>query len=85
MCQLTEDEIAAVTEHEHLPYIVALELGNSLCDNADGEKRVSRMIVDDIEAARAHGDLVHAAKLRRAQQHFLERHAGAALTDRQKT
>ena len=84
MCQLTEDEVAAIAEHEHIPDIVALELGNYLCVDADGEKRVSRMIVDDIEAARARGDLAHAAKLRHVLQHFLETHAGIALTDEQK-
>lgn len=84
MCQLTEDEIAAVAEHEHLPDILALEMGNYLCLTADGERRLSRMIVDDIEAASARGNLAHAAKLRRVLQHFLEHHAGVALTDEQK-
>ena len=84
MCQLTEDEIAAVAEHEHVPDIVALELGNYLCATADGERRISRMIIEDIEEARAHGNFAHAAKLRRVLQHFLERHAGVALTDEQK-
>ena len=84
MCQLTEDGIAAVAEHEHVPDIIALEMGNYLCVTAEGERRISRMIVEDIEAARAHGNLAHAAKLRRVLQHFLERHAGVALTEEQK-
>ncbi len=84
MCRLTEDEIAAVAEHEHVPYIIALEMGNYLCITADSERRLSGMIVDDIEAARNHGNLRHAAKLRRVLQHFLEHHAGVALTDDQK-
>jgi hypothetical protein len=84
MCRLTEDEIAAVAEHEHLPDIIALELGNYLCFTAKGERRLSHMIVEDIEAARAHGNLAHAAKLRSVLQHFLERHAGIALSDDQK-
>lgn len=84
MCQLTEDEIAAVAEHEHLPDILALEMGNYLCLTADGERRLSRMIVDDIVAASARGNLAHAAKLRRVLQHFLEHHAGVTLTDEQK-
>jgi hypothetical protein len=84
MCRLTEDEIAAVAEHEHLPHIVALEMGNYLCVTADGQRRLSRMIVDDIETARARGNLAHAAKLRRVLQHFLERHAGITLTEEQK-
>ena len=84
MCQLTEDEIAAVAEHEHVPDIIALEMGNYLCVTTEGERRLSHMIVEDIETARARGNLAHAAKLRRVLQHFLERHAGVVLTDRQK-
>jgi nicotinate phosphoribosyltransferase len=84
MCQLTEDEIAAVAEHEHVPEIIALEMGNYLCVTAEGERRISAMIVEDIEAARSHGNFAHAAKLRRVLQHFLEHHGGVVLTDEQK-
>lgn len=84
LCRLTEDEIAAVADHEHVPDIIALEMGNYLCITAEGQRRLSCMIVADIEAARAHGNLAHAAKLRRVLQHFLEHHAGVVLTDEQK-
>ncbi len=80
LCLLTEDEIAAIAEHEHVPDILVLELGDYLCRASDGELRLKRMIVEDIEAARKRGDLVHAAKLRRVLQHFLEHHAGVALS-----
>ncbi|MDH3664443.1 MAG: hypothetical protein OEU92_31255 [Alphaproteobacteria bacterium] len=85
LCRLTEDEIVAIAEHEHLPDILALELGDYLCRTPDGELRVKRMIVEDIEAARERGDLGHAAKLRRVLQHFLEHHAGIVLRDEQKS
>ena len=84
-CRLTEDEIVAIAEHEHLPDILALELGDYLCRTTDGELRVKQMIVEDIEAARERGDLVHAAKLRKVLQHFLEHHAGVSLSDDQKS
>ena len=76
LSRLTEDEIVAVAEHEHLPDILALELGNYLCETPEGEARIKRIIVDDIEAARRRGDLFHAAKLKRTLQHFLKHHAG---------
>ncbi|MEZ5934928.1 MAG: hypothetical protein R3F54_23945 [Alphaproteobacteria bacterium] len=79
LCRLTDEEVAAVAEHEHLPDMLALELGDYLCRTADGELRVKRMIVDDIDAAKERGDLAHAAKLRLVLQHFLEHHAGVAL------
>lgn len=84
MCRLTEEEIAAVTEHEHLPDILALEMGDYLCRTVDGGLRLKQMIIDDIEAAIERDDLAHAAKLRRVLQHFLEHHAGVALREDQK-
>ena len=85
LCRLTEDEIIAIAEHEHLPDMLALELGDYLCRTAEGELRVKRMIVEDIEAARECGDLAHAAELRKVLQHFLEHHAGITLSDEQKS
>ena len=85
LCRLTEGEIAAIAEHEHLPDMLALELGDYLCRTTDGELRVKRMIAEDIDAARERGDLAHAAKLRRVLQHFLEHHAGIMLSDDQKS
>ncbi len=84
MCRLTEEEIAAVAEHEHLPDILALEMGDYLCRTVDGELRLKQMIIDDIEAAIERDDLAHAAKLRRVLQHFLEHHAGVVLREDQK-
>lgn len=78
LCRLTEDEVAAIAEHEHLPAILALEMGDYLCETAAGEVRIKRMIVDDIDAARRRGDLAHAANLKRTLQHFLDHHAGVA-------
>lgn len=75
---LTEEEILAIAEHEHLPEIVALELGNYLIQTPEGEKRIRAMIVDDMEAARARGDLRHVVQLKLCLRHFLEHHAGAA-------
>ena len=84
LCQLTEGEVAAIAGHEHAADAIALEMGNYLCINADGEHRLSCMIIKDIEKARVHDNLAHAAKLRLVLQHFLERHARVALTDEQK-
>lgn len=77
LSELTEEEIDAIAEHEHLPEVVAAELGNYLIHCADGTARIRRMIRDDIESARARGDFVHAAKLKLVLKHFLETHPGA--------
>jgi hypothetical protein len=48
LCDLTEEEIRAIAEHEHLAQIVALELGQYLMRGPDGELLVSHMFIDDI-------------------------------------
>lgn len=51
LCDLTEAEVRAIAEHQHLTEIAALELGNYLCHRADGEACIRGMILDDIAAA----------------------------------
>jgi len=76
-CELTEDEILAIAEHENLPEVVAVELGNALAQTAAGEQRVEEMIVEDIAAAQRAGNLRHAATLKVVLQRFIEKHPRA--------
>jgi Family of unknown function (DUF6455) len=71
---LTPEEIAAVAKHEHLPEIVALELGSSLFGTSEGKQLVRRMIVDDIEDACRRGDTRTAGKLGVVLHRFIETH-----------
>jgi len=80
MCGLTEDEVAAIAEHEHVPEIVAATLGSYLLHQAHGSERIRQMLVDDIHASLAVGDNRHAALLMAAMQHFLSLHQEAALS-----
>ncbi|MEM7021525.1 MAG: hypothetical protein AAF637_02930 [Pseudomonadota bacterium] len=73
-CALTEDEVDAIAEHEHLTETVALELGNCLIEGPDGEFRVKQMIIDDITSAQTRGDFAHAAHLKQTLQRFVEQH-----------
>jgi hypothetical protein len=78
MTDLSEAEVKAIAEHEHCPEIIALELGNYLVHTAEGQPRVRRMILDDIEAAEARGDAAHSAKLKLVLQHFCARYPEAS-------
>jgi hypothetical protein len=71
---LSPEEVAVIARHEHLPDIVALEMGWCLCGTADGERRFRHMILDDIEAACRHGDTRRAAWLGLVLHHFLGAH-----------
>ena len=68
LSDLTEEEVLAIAEHENIPEMVAVELGSYLVHSAAGEKRIKRMIVDDIEHARASGDIKHAALLKKVDE-----------------
>ena len=78
LSDLTEAEIDAVAEHEHIPAIVATELGHYLIETPDGVPALKRIIIDDIEAARARGDEKHALQLRLVLRAFVESHPEAA-------
>ena len=74
LCELSEEEVRAIAEHEHLPEILALELGNVLVRSPSGELLVNHMVIVDIRAAERRGDLVRAAQLKQTLRHFIEGH-----------
>jgi len=71
---LTDEEIDAIAEHEHVPRIVALEYGNYLLKTADGVPAIKAIILDDIDTAQAKGNAFEAAKLKLTLQHFVSEH-----------
>ncbi len=74
LCDLTEEEVDAIREHEHLPQIVALEMGDYLVHTEDGIPAIKRIILDDIASAAARGDAGHVLKLRVLLKHFVDTH-----------
>jgi hypothetical protein len=74
LSELTEDEILAIAEHENIPEIAALELGNTLEQTPEGERRIEEMIADDIAAAQRCGNVRHSALLKRVLQQYIARH-----------
>ena len=79
---LTDEEIDAIAEHEHVPRIVALELGHYLLETEEGVPAIKKIIIDDINDAKAQGDTVQIAKLKLVLQHFVDTHP--CNTDRDK-
>jgi hypothetical protein len=76
-CGLTEEEVLAIAEHENLDEMAAIAMAGYLTETADGERRIGRMILDDIAAAQARGDAAHSALLKRALAHFVAAHPAA--------
>lgn len=74
LSELNEDEIRAIAEHEHVPEIVAMEMGNYLIHSDDGVPKIKKIILDDINEAIETGDDQHAEKLKKVLKHFVATH-----------
>ena len=74
LCGLDEDEVAAISEHEHIPEIAAAALANYLLTQPHGGETIRTMIIDDIHKALDEGRVRHSAELFMALRHFLEHH-----------
>jgi hypothetical protein len=74
LCGLDEDEVAAISEHEHIPEMAAAALANYLLTQLHGGETIRTMIIDDIHKALDEGRVGHAAELFMALRNFLEQH-----------
>jgi hypothetical protein len=74
LCGLTEEEVRAVADHEHLTDMAAAELGSYLLSSPDGELRIKAMIRDDIAEAERRGDRLRALMLRLVLRSFVLNH-----------
>ena len=51
LCGLDENEVTAISEHEHIPDIAAAALASYLLTQPHGGETVRTMIIDDIHKA----------------------------------
>ena len=77
MSGLSEEEILAIAEHEHMPPSVAANLAAYLNDTQRGLTQVRDIIIDDIRSAQLAGDTAHARELLHTLHHFLRQHPDA--------
>ena len=73
-CGLTEEEVLAIAEHEHMPEIAAAAFAEYLTNQEHGTEKIRDMIVDDIRAAQARIDKEHVLTLLHVLHHFLKTH-----------
>ena len=74
LCGLSEDEVAAIAEHEHIPEIAAAALAQYLLHREQGCSRIRDMIIDDVRMAQARGDSKEVQHLLHVLHHFLREH-----------
>jgi hypothetical protein len=70
LCGLSEDEVEAISEHEHIPEIAAAALAHCLLNKPHGGEQIRSMIIDDIHKSLDTGQIKHAAALFTALRHF---------------
>jgi Rad3-related DNA helicase len=74
---LSEAQVLAIAEHEHLPEIAATALAQCLSKQEHGLEKIRDMIVDDIRQAQRREDKAHVVTLLHALHHFLKSHPEA--------
>ncbi|MFZ1639853.1 MAG: hypothetical protein WAV07_00140 [Candidatus Contendobacter sp.] len=74
LTDLDEEEIEAIAQHEHVPEIVAAEMGCWLAHNPGGESTIEHIIEDDIEMAKSHGHPQEARHWKHVLDHFAANH-----------
>lgn len=77
LCGLTEEEILAIAEHEHLPQIEAAALAQYLLRGGAGADLIRNMIMDDVRAAQRAGDRDRVKSLLHVLHHYLRAHPEA--------
>ena len=77
LCGLTEQEVLAIAEHEHIPEMAASALARYLLSREHGTEKIRDMIVDDIREAQLSGDRHHVLTLLHVLHHFLKMHPEA--------
>ena len=78
LCGLTEEEVLAIAQHEHLPEIAATALAQYLLLQKHGSETVRDMIVDDIRQAQSsNGNKEKVLMLLHVLHHFLKAHPEA--------
>ena len=77
LCGLSEEEVLAIAEHEHIPEIAAAAVAQYLLRRDQGALKIRDMIVDDVHAAQRRGDKTHVQTLLHVLHHFLKDHPEA--------
>jgi hypothetical protein len=73
-CELSEEEIHAIAEHEHVPEIVAAGLGSSLLRSRLGIQAIQNYILDNIHYAQSQGETGKAEHLKEVLSQFSALH-----------
>lgn len=71
---LDAHEVEAIAAHEHVPLIVAAEIGCHLLKTPDGVRCLDNLFLETAETARSRGCLDEAGRYMAVYQHFHQCH-----------
>ena len=74
MSELSNDAIRAIAEHEHIPEVVAAELGQTLLKASGGVARIQRMLEENLELAVEAGGPDRIDDRKRVLERFMASH-----------
>lgn len=74
LCELSEDEVLAIAEHERIPEMAAAEMANYLLRRPDGELAIKAIIRDDIASAITRYDRARELALKAILRNFVLQH-----------
>ena len=75
--ELSREIVLAIAEHEHVPELSAVAIGEQLVQCRDGLRSIHNMVVTVIDAAKERGDIGYAKALTSKLQAFLDEFPGA--------
>jgi hypothetical protein len=71
MSELSNDAIRAIAEHEHIPEVVAAELGQELLKTSEGASEIRRFVEEKLNLAEQAGEHDKAAHWKRVLDRFV--------------
>ena len=74
LCDISEAEALAIAEHEHLPAMAAVQLGDYLMRTPEGELCLKEILRDHIAAAAASGDSMRTLALKAILREYILKH-----------
>jgi hypothetical protein len=78
---VTEAEIEAITKHERIPAMIALQLGDHMLNTREGAVKLRDFIVENLLRAQGHDNCTDCAKLGRLLARYLDAHPDCRESD----
>lgn len=73
-CDLTDDEVALIAEHQDIPDVAAAQIACGLVQTPEGVQVITQCMEDLVERARSQGQLERVAAMEAVRARFMKDH-----------